>query len=72
VRKLLLITIAGPVSLNDNIGKTATDLHRSIAAIRVDNDDLIAPLEAVQASFNVFFLIEANDDGRDAHGGGFR
>jgi hypothetical protein len=63
VSKFLLITISDPFSLDNDIRELATNFDGSIGTKRVHDNNFVAPLNAFQAPANIFFLVEANDDG---------
>jgi hypothetical protein len=43
----LLISVAGPFSLDKSLGITLADLRRTIATEGIDDDNLIAPNETL-------------------------
>jgi len=59
----LLIAIAGPGPLNDPLSILPADFNRSICTEGVDDDDLIAPAQALEAIPNIFLFVETNHDG---------
>src|ERR1044072_3197356 len=61
-RELLLLAVFGPVADEDAVGERAHDVERPVRRMRVDDDDLVAPIDALEAGADVVLLVEADDD----------
>src|SRR3990172_9167095 len=66
--KVLLRTEAVP-GLNIYVRrKLAGNIHRSVRAPRIGDDDFIRPGDRIETTRNVRFLVLGDDDDRDGHG----
>jgi hypothetical protein len=66
--KVLLSAEPFPLPLEkSDLGKTLADLPGPIRAPRVDNDDLIDEIEALQAAGDILFLVESYYGSGNAH-----
>src|SRR5262249_22156412 len=64
-RELLLLAISRPVSDEHALRELPHDVERAVRRVRVDDDDLVAPRDALEAGADVVLLVVANDDRRD-------
>src|SRR5690606_2915856 len=62
-RELLLGHVARPVAHDHPARVLARDLHRAVAAARIDHDDLVAEGHALQARGDAVGLVAADHDG---------
>jgi hypothetical protein len=57
-----LIPVTGPGALDDPVRVLPAYLDRPVRAERIYHDDLVAPGETPEATADVVFFIEADDD----------
>ena len=60
-----LADLPQPFVLVDMVGVMFGDFHGSVGAETIDDDDFIAPGEGLQTSFDLAFLVEDDDAGRN-------